>query len=200
MWALVHALRGEVARGALPEVGERDRLVDAGVLGGPFEDLREHPVGELLGTVQLAPQRCVGIVPSEVVREPALEVRHRGDQRDCPLTGLPLEGELVAVSVVGDVTNSGAPDLATPRTGVPGRSDERCAPTVVGRIDHGENVLLPMEHVAGVRCRIVVPRRPGRDPVDALRWVIVVTVSDPTSEDSECDTEVPARLGCRRFG
>jgi len=191
---LVHALRGEVARGALPEVGEGDGLVHARVLRSALEDLREHPVGELLGTVQLAPQRCVRVIPRRVIGEPALEVRDGRDQRDRPLPGLPLEGELVAVAVVGDVADGKAADLSAARAGVPGDGDERGVSAVVRRLDHREDVLLPVEHVAGVRCGVVVPGRSGRHPVDAIRWVIVVTVGDAATEDAERDPEVPVRL------
>jgi len=79
--SLIHSLRGEEAGGALPEVCEHDGLVDASTLVGVFKHLREHPVGELLGPVKLAPERCVRVVTTRMIRQPPLEMQDGWNQR-----------------------------------------------------------------------------------------------------------------------
>jgi hypothetical protein len=94
------------------------------------------------------------------------------------------------MAVVGDVAHGEASDFATARAGVPGDGDERGVPAVVRRLDHGQDVLLPVEHVAGVRRGVVVAGGARRDPLDALRWVVAVLVSRSPAEHAECDPVV----------
>jgi hypothetical protein len=129
-----------------------------------------------------------------VILEPALEVQDGREQRDGLQASLPLKGELVAVAVVGDVADRETANLTAARDGVLGDGDERGVTAVSSRLDLGEDVHLTVEHVARVRRAVVVRGRPGWDPVDALRRVILVTLGDAATEDAERDPEVPVRL------
>jgi hypothetical protein len=51
-----------------------------------------------------------------------------------------------------------------------------------------------VEHVAGVRCRVVVSRGTRGDPLDALGWVVAVAVGGPAAEDAERDAVVAVGL------
>ena len=89
--------------------------------------------------------------PARGVGEPAPEGGDGGDQRDRPLAGPPLESELEAVAVVGDIPDGQLADLAATRARIPRDGDEGGVVGVPRGLDHREDVFFPVEHVAGIR-------------------------------------------------
>lgn len=188
---LTHALRREIRGARLAEVGERDGLRDVGTPSKTFEDVVEVPVRHRGRLLELTPKRGVGVATPRVVVEPLPQMRDRGDERDTPLSRLPVDGYLETVLVFGDVSELDIAELSGACTGVPRDRDHRGVSEVRGGFAH-TFALIVRDHVAGVGLRVMVSRRRTADPVGVTRNL--VTVGEVSCELSNGDAVVSVRL------
>lgn len=191
---LINTSTREEASRRLSEVRQRNRFVDLGVFRDALEHLRKRVIAHRFGCVQLAPQRRRRIVRIGMVLQPALQVWNTRNQRHRPLAHLSINGDLQSVLMVCDVPDAQIAQLATSGTGIPGDGDQCCIAGVLRRLNHGLDVLLPVQHVPRLRSGVIVTARPGRDPVDGIGWFITVFVASTSTEDAQRDTIVSVGL------
>lgn len=118
-----------------------------------------------------------------MISEPLLQVRDARDERHRPLASLAIDHDLQAVFVFVHVAHSQVLEFTTSGTRVEGDSDERGVSWVPRALDHGENVVIPGQHLSRIRYRVVAVAGSRGNPLDALR--VVVSVSRTTPENAQ---------------
>lgn len=191
---LIQPLAREVRRRGFPKVGERDGLGDPGPSRGLAEHLGDHAVTERFGSVEFAPQRDRAVFRCWVVGEPPVDMRTGQGERDRPRPLFSFDGNLESVIVVRQISDREDREFAAPQSGVELEGDRRFVPSVVGGVDHGNDVLVPVEHFRGIRRSVVGVGGAGGDPLQALGWLVTVVVRRMPSEHPQCDPIVVIRL------
>ena len=198
---LRHPLTCKMRRTTLPEIGERDRLMNIRS-GGRFPgNLPTHLVGHLLATLELTPQRRRIVALAGVGFEPSAQERRRRDQYDRPLSALPVHADLEAVTVVRDISNRQGEQLLGSGAGVPCDGDKRLVASVQTGVKHWPDVVFPVQHFAGVGGRVIVAAGGARDPSEGFGDAVVVSMDvdgvgfgDALAEHPEGDPVVFVRF------
>ena len=185
---LVQVPTGEERGAGFAKIGQSDRLGDLGTVGRLFEYLPDHPVGDTFGFRYFAPQRGVGVVVCRMCVEPSTNERNRWNQQHGTTSLLALDGDLQAVIVVLNVVGGEALKLSSPEPGIKLQGDHCGVAGIVCCLDHRFDLLLPPEHIPGVRGRIVVRGGTRRDPRRPLRVSIGISF-DPVSALGETFAE-----------
>lgn len=192
---LADVLGGEEGGAALPHASAGDvGVVDLRASRGLLHHLLLHLVGDIATAVEVAPERRRRVVALRVVGEPPVQVRDTGDQRGRALAGLPVDGDLEAVLVVGDVTDAELTHLPAAGAEVPRDRNHRGVPRVSAVLEHGVDVVVPPEHLRRVRAGLEAPREGGLD-LALLDGQLVP--EGALSKDPDGDTVV--LVGVRRF-
>ena len=185
------ALASEMRRRGLPEVRRRDRLVDAGAVGDLLQDVPDAVVRDPTRAGEPTPQRIA--IAAGVIVEPPAHVRDRRDQHRRPATGLPVDRQLQSVVVAADVSGGEIEELAGAGTTIPRKGDKRPVAGVEAGLEHGLDVVVPVQHLSGIRRRIVgagvATGHPGKRLGD------VIAVGEDRPDVPEGDAVVFVRLG-----
>lgn len=189
-------LAGEIRCTRFPHSGERRlaRRRDIGVLRRSLEDLCLHLIGYIRAIAEVTPKGGIGVRPPGVLIEPLADVWNARDHDHGSLAGLAIDGSGEAVLVVGNITDGHSPDFPGAESGIPCHRNQGFIPGLVGRVDHREDMLLPLVHVRGVRHRLVIPARCATDLLDARRprfGIVGILAADERAEPPERPSIIP---------
>lgn len=170
---LTHSEQDEPPGVRLQEVRGGDILRDADTVGGLLEVVRPGRVRRAVGGRGLRPDGVI-IGTARVLGEPLLEVGYRHDEVDGPLALFAVDVETDGVLGVEHVADAKVGEFPAPEAGLELDGQQGAVTGIVARLDHGENLGIPLLQVTlgGDGVEAVARRR--RDPREELRGLLAL--------------------------